>query len=362
MYHIRKAKELSGADAIVAVMSGCFTQRGETAVYDKWTRARMALSAGADAVVELPVSFACAGAERFANGGVDIAAALGSDFLAFGSETADLSALTSAAELLANEPEEYKAELKSALAEGITFAAARERAIERISPAAAEVLRTPNSILGTEYIKAIIKGGYNIKPVAVKRMGSAHDSDEAAEHPSALSLRKMLAEGKTISIPFPAEAAPLFWETAFPAVRTALVTLGREGIAALADVSEGMEALIMDSAKTARSMDELIDGAKTRRYTRARIARTLAHALLGITKEKISEIDACGAYIRVLGARPASGILGEISRRASVPVITSVADAQMNAALSLDIKATDIYSALSGAPLSRDYTTPFIKL
>jgi len=103
MYHIRKAKELSGADAIVAVMSGCFTQRGETAVYDKWTRARMALSAGADAVVELPVSFACAGAERFANGGVDIAAALGSDFLAFGSETADLSALTSAAELLAKD-------------------------------------------------------------------------------------------------------------------------------------------------------------------------------------------------------------------------------------------------------------------
>ena len=164
-YHLEKTREL-GADRIVCVMSGNFTQRGDVAVTSKWARAEMALHHGADLVVELPLTFSLASAERFARGGVALLEALGCvDTVSFGSESGDLATLQAVASFL--DSGAWEEELPALLSEGISYAAARQQAVRRHWGEAAEVLSSPNDTLGIEYLRSISALGSAMQPLAI---------------------------------------------------------------------------------------------------------------------------------------------------------------------------------------------------
>lgn len=226
-YHIRQAKELTGADYAVVVMSPDFVQRGEPAIFDKYTRTKMALSGGADLVLELPVCYAAGSAEFFAQGAVSFLDRLGiADVLCFGAETDDLSLFLQAGRTLAEEPEEYKAALKEGMKKGLTFPQARSAALsvsltsqhgtaayqeipESLSSSrkktrpvcgnSAEFLETPNNILGIEYCKALYKRRSRIAPFALKRRGSDYNSPQlSGSFCSASALRRGLSDNSLI--------------------------------------------------------------------------------------------------------------------------------------------------------------------
>ena len=184
-YLARKARELTGADYVVAVMSGPFVQRGAPAVLDKYTRTQMALCGGVDLVAELPAVYALSQAEQFAAGGVRIADAMGCDFLCFGCENDNLSCLTAAAQLFNEEPDDYWEVLSGGLRSGLSYPAAREAAAcELLLKRTPEIfsskeditglLQGPNNILAISYLQALLRSGSRMEPVAVKRIGSGH--------------------------------------------------------------------------------------------------------------------------------------------------------------------------------------------
>ncbi len=202
-YHIEETRRITGADYVVVVMSGNFMQRGEPAIVDKYLRAQMALESGVDVVIEMPAFYATGSAEYFATAGVGILDSLGCvDCLSFGSEWAGPEELSALADLLLEEPENYKAALRSGLESGLNFPQAREEAVLAcgFADSTREILRSPNHILGIEYIKALKRRNSHMTPVAVTRKGSGYldqewDSNREI-YPSATSLRKILRETK----------------------------------------------------------------------------------------------------------------------------------------------------------------------
>ena len=178
--HIKKALELSGADICAIVMSGDFVQRGEPAVMNKYDRTAVAVSSGADLVIELPVRYSTSSAETFAGGAVDILNSLGVDSICFGSESGDIKILSEIADILASEPDDFGALLKKELKKGISYPAARMNALTQLGIVSEDVVKNilslPNNILGIEYIKSIKRNAYPIKPITFKRSGMPYIS------------------------------------------------------------------------------------------------------------------------------------------------------------------------------------------
>ena len=197
-YHIQKAKEVTGADTVIVVMSGNFVQRGAPAIMPKHLRAKVALKSGASLVLELPVCFATGSAEYFAQGAVALLDSLGCvDALCFGSECGDIQPLTRIAEVLSDEPEEYRALLRASLKEGLPFPSARERALQDYlhDPALSRILASPNNTLGVEYIKALIRQDSTIRPYTILRKDSRYHADTlepAGNFSSATAIRRLL--------------------------------------------------------------------------------------------------------------------------------------------------------------------------
>lgn len=350
----------NGTTHIVALMSGNFTQRGEPAAFDKMVRARAAIACGADLVAELPVSFACAGAERFARGGVLLSDSFGCiDELCFGSECGDIDLLNAAADAVSSPA--LGTSLKTNLDSGMTFAAARQRAVhELFGEKCACVLSDPNDILATEYIKAIRSAGSNIKPIAFLRQGAAHDSSIiSGSITSAKNIRCMISNSEDYSRFIPDAAKEIYYGAkcfsgsgkAFSRLETSalyrLKTMSNDEIACLPDVSEGLENRFADAAIKASTLPELIDLIKTKRYTRSRICRIIMSAVLGITKDSLSERP---EYIRVLCARKGGyEILRMAKGKSTLPVLSRKADVRSldlsgKAAFELEERADMLYS------------------
>ena len=166
LYHIRKAKEITGADAVLVIMSGNYVQRGTPAIMPKHLRAQVALESGVAAVFELPVCYATGSAEYFATGAVSLLNHLGCvDALCFGSECGDYALLERIAGILTEEPDDYTFYLKEALRKGLSFPRARQQALSSYlkDENVDQVLDEPNNILGIEYIKALYQTGSLIK-------------------------------------------------------------------------------------------------------------------------------------------------------------------------------------------------------
>lgn len=297
---------------IVAAMSGSFTQRGDAACLSRFDRAELALAAGADLVALLPVSFACASAERFARGGVAILKALGCTRLCFGSESGDCAALARIAEGL--ERREYPHLLQEALSTGCSYAAAREAALGRLIGPEAALVRSPNDLLGVEYLRAL--AGSRIHPCPIRRVGAPHNSeDSSGPVVSASAIRTLLKEGQReealIRLPEPSAAllsarmeegsAPASLERCGAALLSLLRQSGPEDFARLPDVSEGLEHRLARAARTATSPEDFCRQVKTKRYAHARIRRILLWRWLGLTRE---DCPPTPAFLQVLGMSP----------------------------------------------------------
>lgn len=359
-FHIAETKMES--DYVVAVMSGCFTQRGEPAIFDKFIRTRMALAAGVDMVIELPVVFATASAERFADGAVGLIYGF-ANRLSFGCETTDLDKLLKIARVLVNETSEFKETLRQRLDCGESFAAARSAAVSRVlgDKSVGELLRKPNIILGVEYLKAILRRGGDMEPMLILRQGAGHDRAVHTDtHPSALSIRLALANGDKSAysaLPLSSQAFikdnPVLPDSIFPALMYRLRCMSTDEIAAIEGVTEGLENIIHRAARCATNLEELITMLKSKRYARSQLSRILLRCYLGGGDS--------GDYIRVLGIRKESReLLSILTSKANLPIITQpeAGDTRLDA----DIHATDLYALLESPMCSsgRDFTQGLI--
>ena len=352
-YLIDKARE-NGATHIVAVMSGNFVQRGESAVFSKWDRARVALENGVDLVVENPLVFATASAQRFAFGGVGVIKGMGCvDEIAFGSECGNSDLLTEVADLIVND--DFSEEIQKYLKEGVSFPLAREKAIaEKYGEEYGEILSSPNNILACEYISECKKTNLDINFFTTARIGAEHDGKEKDGYYSASDLRKKLASG--------AETADEIFESArneykafdFAKLETAILVKLRSFTADdfknLPDVSEGMENRLYSAAQTSTSLAEFFESVKTKRYTLSRIRRICLYALLEIEK---NDVNLSVPYVRILGFNEKGKDILRLTRdKATLPVVMKYSDIKEldnNARhiFEIESKATDLFALCS---------------
>ncbi len=359
-YQLNKQKKELGCDGVICLMSGSFVQRGEPAILDKWARAEMALNAGCDLLLELPVLYSLQSAEGFARGAVTLLHQLGFEgYLGFGSESGDASALNNAVNLM--ESEAFGEALRHSLSLGNSYPKACAEALNRVSPKETITL-CPNDILGMEYIKAIRSVNARLVPVPLKRQGSGHDSLVPADHTlSATGIRKALLEDVSVSPYLPKEALAILRRElqagkgpVSPVALSLLLCYAlrnktREELAQISGMSEGLEKRLQDAAAQHRTFNEMALFAKTKRYPQTRIQRVMLNTVLGITKE--DEVIR-PAYARVLGMnKKGPAILRHMEKTTDIPIIIKMADANLptNAGkrlLELDLLATDIYSLL----------------
>lgn len=355
-YQIDEIKKHS--DAVVAVMSGSFVQRGDVAITDKWSRAKMALLGGADLVIELPVCYALNAAPNFATGGINILNALGViDNICFGSESGSIDELIAAAELLENENSEISEKIKKYVMGGMSYPNALTKAYYALIPS--DILSEPNNILATEYIRALIRSDSKIKPMTVKRHKAGyHDKNLYQNIASASKLREMKRNNENINdfIPYKLEDIncdiPYDISNLDSAIISKLRIMTAEELQNISEVTEGIENRILSSANTSYSFKTLVESVKNKRYTTSKIRRMIISALIGFTKDIYSPMP---QYIRILGMNKVGmAILKCAKDTCTVPIITKTADfKERSPQFELDIRATNIAMLCNPVPSHR---------
>ena len=390
-YMIRKVKEETGADYVIVAMSGDFTQRGIPGIADKHTRAKMAVSCGADAVFELPVRFATAGAEQFATGAVSLFTSLSCvDTLAFGSECGDLSDFSKASELLLNEPEDFKQSIQKKLRQGYSYPKAFALAVKDSQHAATvspELLENPNNLLGVEYMKALKKLASSIRPHTITRTGTGyHDSHTAYSKESdtliasASAIRSALTSSTgTISraqplLPFDAYrifaesygvSAPVTPDDFSLLLSTRIAAETKESLSSFLDVPKELADRIYSFRDEFLPFTELISAIKHKQFTYARINRALLHILLGLKELPATDaLTPLVPYARLLSMKKsASPLMKEIKEHSQIPVITKPADARKvldGHALNMfleDVSAADLYNRVVSYKFGTEFVT-----
>ncbi len=386
-----------GNGAIIAIMSGSFTQRGEVSVLDKWTRARLAIQNNVDLVLELPAIYSIASADGFAQGGVQSLAGAGViGQIAFGSEAASLKPLDDIAELLlqADKDEDFKRMLRGNLREGVAYPAALSRYVEeKLGPDAALEMKQSNNILGISYLKALksLPAEQKMKAWTHERIGGGH-LDSASElrricrehRADPVRLMKAL-ERKLPSTSIAAlvtaarEGSLLLPEDCSVAAYTLLRRGTVEDISQIAGMNDGLVERLISSAsklpyksledKVAPSIYErLVENSRARQLTRARVQRTLAALILGVTEEDMRTAMREGPqYLRVLAFnRTGRYILKQMSKYATLPIITKASDflehkdkgETFRRHYELDLIASDVRDALCrDGKTGRDFDT-----
>lgn len=337
-WQIAKVREHLGEDTpVVVAMSGSFVQRGDFAVFSKHARAEMALRGGADLVLELPAPWSSATAERFAQGGVSLLAATGVvTHLAFGCESGDHTPLVRSAAAI--EDPAYPERLRNHLAEGMSFAAARQAAAEELAGEDARCLASPNNALAVEYLRALKALNTSIEPLALPRIGSAHDSEELGRYPSASAIRKVLLEGgdwqslvsdETAAVmqrEISDGRAPVTMKRCERAILAHLRRMNEEDFKPFDGGGEGLYRRFYAAVRGARSLEDIPETAKTKRYPLARLRRMLLHSYLGILPAAQGETP---PYLRVLGANARGRtLLKQMRKSALLPIITKPAQAR----------------------------------
>ena len=373
-FQIKRAKQLTGADFIVVVMSGDFTQRGVPAVIDKYQRTRMALNAGADLVLELPLYYSCSSAEFFASGAINLLNKLGIvNYLVFGSECGDIKILTEIADVLITRKDEISGVIHGLVREGISYPMARVKAVETAIPNSyehVESMNFPNNILGFEYIRALKQFNSDIKPVTNLRIGSAYH-DRMIDNPicSSLAIRTSLEEKGELErirsqVPFHVykileneflKTFPVLNEDISSMLKYKLLLDEGKGYEEYVDISSDFSDKIIKNLNKYQSYSQFCDLLKSKDITYARVARNLLHILLNIKKESMARYKEEGYifYARMLGFRKSSDeLMSALKKNSSIPVISKLADArhQLNPTgmdmLECDIQAAHIYDTI----------------
>ena len=345
-YQIDRTKQLCGADAVVGIMSGNFVQRGDVAIFSKELRAKAAISAGMDLVIELPTIFAMQSAEFFAKNAVAIADSLGIvDVLSFGAECNNIDLIVKTSEFLCDEPAKFSEYIKSCLSKGMSYPTARANAVEKfMGEDYSDILSSPNNILAIEYCKALHNLRSSMTPCAIERTGCDHDSDTVSDgFASATHIRSLLMTNQkdTALSYIPTDCANIFKEAPIhstdkmeKAILAELIKMPLERLADISDVSEGMENRIKDAALTSGSLEELFDAIKTKRYTHSRIRRIILSAYLGITDQ---DRNLTPSYIKILGHNETGqGLIRQMKKTASLPILRNTS--QVNKLCNSEIK------------------------
>ncbi|MCM1262603.1 MAG: nucleotidyltransferase [Butyrivibrio sp.] len=400
-YHITQAKEMTGADYCIVVMSGNFTQRGIPAIMDKSLRIHSALMCGADLIIELPVHYATGSAEYFASGAVATLDKLGIiDCLCFGSECGDIKTLSAISNALMSENDEFKDRLKQNMKAGQAYPHALASALDSIPPQlesqpeaqlepSLKLLQAPNNILGIEYMKALAKRGSKIMPYTLARKGTGYNDDAlCGPLSSALAIRAAIAKAKDLDavkeqLPTDvyklmkenySKAFPVLMEDFFPMLLYKLIQEEGNGYSRYFDVDEAFSDRLKNLIYSCTDYASLCKSLKTRNITAARTARNLLHILLGIYQ---SDMDIfCTEdyvyYARIVGFRKeASALLSAIKENTSIPLISKLADASLyidsgngKKMLAQDIQANHIYSSAICSkfhmPLLNEYTRQIV--
>ena len=383
-YHIKKARQMTGADAIVVVMSGHFTQRGMPAFFRRDARVRMAVDGGADLVIELPYIYACNSSHEFARGAAGILNGIGCvDALVFGAETDDMDTLGRAARAAAGTDDRSSAYIKEEMKNGVSYPEALTRSVEKIYGAqTAAVLREPNNLLGIEYMKALRELGSGIKPFIVGRRSAAHGESLEMLHErkqeqriaSGTAVRKavyaggaraaeMLVPDTSFSIISGYERSSGFSFTEyhdkikknmFELLKYKIITSDESELAEVYGVAEGLENRLKSCISGAEDIDGLIDSVKSKRYTRARISRTLMHLLINLRTTDFETLRETYCA-RVLGFSPTGGkLLRLMSESSAIPVFSNLSRLDKRSpeaarVLKYDMRASDVYALLYGS-------------
>lgn len=372
LYQIEEAKKQTGAEYVVAIITGNFAQRGNTSLVNKWVKAQMALENGVDIVLELPTIYSISSAENFAEGAIKVLDSLKIvDTLCFGTETGDFAALNNIANILYNEPKEYVAILNHELGKGISYPKARENAlmmylndIKRY----ANIMSGPNNILAIEYLKALKRLKSDMKPFSVERKKVYYNDEKIVdEFASATAIRKLIATEQYDDLRkvMPKNSYMLLKEEIrkgnyvidlIKYEKEILYTLRKmttREIADLPDVSEGLENAIKNAADSCNNLIDLVNIIKSKRYTQTRIQRILLYALLGITKKDMQNSKKVIPYARVLGfnARGKEMLSDICNINPKIQMVTSVkkymeqnTNKILREMLEKDIFATNIYT------------------
>ena len=408
LYHMQQAKELTGADYCVVLMSGSFVQRGGPAIFDKYRRTKAALLAGADLVVEMPVAFSTASAHEFAAYGVALLSSLGVDAIVFGSECGQIEWLRQAACALNHESPDFQKRLQAGLREGLTYPQARARAFEHMlpekakrlqtgialseSPAWASVLSSPNNILGIEYLRAAQDLHSPLEFYTISRKGSGYHEEalEETTFPSASAIRSLIQTSHenlfdvyspflpAVTHPAYAGAVPVFADDFSELLNTAVLRMQTipsgnfiagatlfSGISPanasmptaspIADLSPELAARLTKPPYCPLSFGERIQALKTRQLTYTRVSRALLHLVLGMREEDISRWKGEGyaLYARILGFRRESrSLLSGLHKKSSIPLVTKMADAAQvlspsaRALLEQEVYASHLYQTV----------------
>ena len=372
LHHLNLSKKITGAEYTIAILSGNFTQRGDTSIVDKWTKAQMALESGVDLVIELPTLYSVSSAENFADGAIKILDSLGIvDFISFGSECNDIEILNDISNILYHEPKEYRKILSEELKTGISYPSARQNALQKYLENDAKysnVLKAPNNILGIEYLKALKKNKSDIIPITIEREAVDYSSKFVRNNiASSTALREIIQNNR---LELFKKVLPTFsYNTLQDKIRDNQIVnnlsvfekeiiynirkMSLDELQNIQDVSEGLENALKNAANSTNTLSDFINIVQSKRYTRTRIQRILVYILLGITKQDMEMSKKVYPYVRILGFNiNGKKLLSEICTiNPYLDVITSVkkfTDENKNKNLKLmlekDIFATDVYT------------------
>jgi len=335
------------SDAVIAVMSGNFVQRGECAVFEKGERAKAAIENGVDLVLELPSVYALSSAEGFAKGGVKTLAACNiADELHFGSECGDIEKLSLCADILNEETPLFRSILSEKLKEGLSYPAARQQALQEIIPEG-NLLSSPNNTLAIEYIREIKKSGLNIVPYTIKRIGSGYnDIEKNAAIPSASGIRHFLKEGQCVKehMLYNYVDKPLFMNAFDVIVAARLKAISKEELSSLYDCNAEIAARLKD-ASVYNTFEEIVSAASCKSYTQSRLRRILCNMITGNSFEKIPS----PTYIRPIAFNKKGGeILKNMKSTASLPIASRGAVLKNDEIFSFECRCTDIYNLARG--------------
>lgn len=360
-YLIDTAKELTGADIVICIMSGNFTQAGNITLVDKFKRAKTAIENGIDVVIELPTIYATSSAEFFSYSAVKLLNSLGCiDYICFGSETGDTRELVQIAYTLTQNEEEIWRQTTENLKQGISFAKARQEALENIlTEDEVNTATSSNNILAIEYIKALIKLKSTIEPIAIKR----------EDNVSATQIRELISGGdltlaKALSLESLSKGQIVQNTDLANILAYYLVSSTKDQIQAIREVTEGLENSLKDNCNIYDYID-YIQEIKSKRYQLSKIKRIIINMILGITKEQNDRLQdkAYYAHILAIDTNKKNDILSMLNSTSKIPIITSLNDEilerqteENKESLLLDIKATNIHSSLLKEEQNKDYT------
>ena len=346
LYHLNKVKELFKDHTIILVMSGNFTERGETSILDKWDKTDIALTYGVDLVVELPFVFASQSADIFAHGAIQILKALNVEYLVFGSETNDIKKLTEMASIQVNN-KTFDKIVTNYLDEGINYPTALSKAIFDLTH---KKVSKPNDILGVTYIKEIIKQNANIKPICIKRNDNYNCTELSDFLSSATSIRHAIQNNVDVKNEVPdrtyhfLDKKLYFIDDYFPIIKYNILNNFND-LKKFQTVDEGIDARIRKYIVNSHSLKELILKIKTKRYTYNKLNRMFTHIMCNFTKEEANLFSDI-TYIRILGFNPTGRLyLNNIKKEVNIPIITNFSSIK-DKMLDIEFRTTCVYASI----------------